>query len=449
LPCSTLAFGSKIGARTPLLFAIVSISGASVLVSAAGIHASATVAGAQRFVELRGLTALVFSIAQLWLYADLSASRARWFLWTVTGFLSAIFLISGAGYPLNGHVIAVAPRVLPWGDTLWFPIRQQPGWWGWPIYTVALTVPAFAVVAGSGLRHRDRAGGTLLAVTGFAGFFIYLSAAVVDVLRLPVPFPAVFSVWLYMVFAVVLVSREYRQRNVRIAASESRQAAVFNASNDAIFALDEQCRIVTLNPAAVRLVGCGQNRCVPICAEQARCGLMQLLQRLTGDVKPTGSASLHTDTLVARSDGTQVPVEAVVQLLTEDSQITWLVTLRDRRERLQQEQERRQLEQLSSLGLLAGGVAHDFRNVLTGVIGVSELMRAKTQNYDLQGYADMLAQCGAQATELCEDFKLTISDTAVHDQSEQRHGPWPCQRTIRHQGSSRRRRRNERARARH
>jgi len=188
--------------RTPLLFALLCILGALILICAVGIHASATVAKCERFLELRALAGLLFSAAQLWLYADLTANRPRWFLGPMTVLLTVIFLFCMLAHPLRGQVIEVVPRVLPWVDTLWFPIRSPAPWWGWPIYLATFAVPVFATLAGFGLWQRDRTAGALLAVNGGVCLLIYLSAAVVDMLRLPIPYPAIFSVWLYMVLAV-------------------------------------------------------------------------------------------------------------------------------------------------------------------------------------------------------------------------------------------------------
>ena len=408
--------------RTPLLFALVCILGAFVLICAVGIHASSTIATCERFLELRALAGLVFSIAQLWLYADLTANKPRWFLCPMTVLLTVILLFCLLERPLHGQVIGVVPRVLPWGETLWFPIRGPARWWGWPLYLAAFGVPVFATLAGFGLWRRDRAAGALLAVNGGVGFLIYLSAAVVDMLRLPVPYPAVFTVWLYMVLAVMLVTREYRQRSARVAASESRQAAVFNASNDGIIVLDQQGQVVTANPAALRLAGCGQNRCDRDCAARPQCQLMQSLQRLTLDQVATGVSSMRCEVALTQCGGTVIPVEAIVQTLADNQQIAWLATLRDLRERLRQERERRQLDQLSSLGLLTGGIAHDFRNIIAGVRGISDLMRTITHERDIHAYADMLAQCGAQANALCDDLlrfaRREVGKAEVYDVHE-------------------------------
>ncbi len=76
-------------------------------------------------------------------------------------------------------------------------------------------------------------------------------------------------------------------------------------------------------------------------------------------------------------------------------------------QRLRIEQERQELEQLSTLGLLAGGIAHDVRNSLTCVLSVADLLRSRQSDPErLREYADLLARSGEQANTLCRDLLL-------------------------------------------
>ena len=86
-------------------------------------------------------------------------------------------------------------------------------------------------------------------------------------------------------------------------------------------------------------------------------------------------------------------------------------------QKLRIDRERQRLEQLCTLGLLAGGIAHDVRNSITCVTAIADLLHKKPQDTDkVVGYADMLSRSAAQANQLCEDllrFARRGSETPV------------------------------------
>jgi len=66
-----------------------------------------------------------------------------------------------------------------------------------------------------------------------------------------------------------------------------------------------------------------------------------------------------------------------------------------------------QAQKLESIGILAGGVAHDFNNILTGIIGYSNLALLKIEaDHPLRGHLQLVHQAGLRAGELVKQLLI-------------------------------------------
>jgi PAS domain S-box-containing protein len=70
------------------------------------------------------------------------------------------------------------------------------------------------------------------------------------------------------------------------------------------------------------------------------------------------------------------------------------------KEREALEERLRQSEKMDAIGQLAGGVAHDFNNMLAGIMGYGDLLRRKLQDPSLRQHADAIVTASQRAADL-------------------------------------------------
>ena len=168
--------------------------------------------------------------------------------------------------------------------------------------------------------------------------------------------------------------------------SEARFRQLFENANDAIYLVDGTSRrIVDCNRKALILDGYSRSemtamRMFELFPPEER----EVLEHRRKQVLQKGSfatvASLHH----VKKDGTRVPVEISTSLVETGGQKLVMCIVRDISSRKALEQEReataaklRRSRRMEAIGLMAGGVAHDLNNILSGVISYPELMMMK------------------------------------------------------------------------
>jgi PAS domain S-box-containing protein len=75
-----------------------------------------------------------------------------------------------------------------------------------------------------------------------------------------------------------------------------------------------------------------------------------------------------------RADGTEFPVELTLARIGDDNRAVLTGFMRDITERRALEEQLRQSQKLEAIGRLAGGVAHDFNNILMSIMGAADLL---------------------------------------------------------------------------
>src|SRR5262249_19241918 len=168
--------------------------------------------------------------------------------------------------------------------------------------------------------------------------------------------------------------------------SDARQGAILEAAQDAIITMDQQLNIREFNPAAEQMFGyarldiLGRNVQMLMPEADRSANLGALSDYHAGGRGPFAGRQLELRGL--KADGSEFPMELTVARLGSDSRGMLTAFLRDITERRALEEQLRQSQKLEAIGRLAGGVAHDFNNILMSIMGAADLLMMQLKRDD-------------------------------------------------------------------
>jgi len=156
--------------------------------------------------------------------------------------------------------------------------------------------------------------------------------------------------------------------------SETKYRVLFESNPEAMWAYDSKTlRCLAVNDAAVARYGWSREeflqmtiRDIHPAAEQDKLDALLAL--------PPEQATVHRGLRHCRKDGSLIDVEILAHSVTLAGRPARLVLAKDVTERLRLEEQLRRAQKMEAVGRLAGGVAHDFNNILTAIIGSAELL---------------------------------------------------------------------------
>jgi len=143
-----------------------------------------------------------------------------------------------------------------------------------------------------------------------------------------------------------------------------------------IVVLDREYHVSLWNPAAERLFGWTEQevigRPLPTVPSEARTGFLDLRRR-----EERGEELRGIETYRLRKDGTELQIDIFSSPLrsADGSVIGSIGVYADMTERRELEAQLRQAQKMEAVGQLAGGVAHDFNNILTIIKGNASFLR--------------------------------------------------------------------------
>ncbi len=202
---------------------------------------------------------------------------------------------------------------------------------------------------------------------------------------------------------------------------ETNMEAILNATADAIVGMNNLRRITLWNPAAEKLFGWlakevqGREIEMLIPADLREGQGRKFRKFMEGRGQRKGQKKTF-ETSALRRDGINIPVEITLSSAFIDNKLFGFAAFHDITEKKRTEKILVQSEKMRSLGEMASGVAHDFNNSLTTILGNIKLLKetgvdsAITEKLDA---VEQAARHGAEKIAGLQGFSQTPDDAVA------------------------------------
>ncbi|HTP59158.1 MAG TPA: PAS domain S-box protein, partial [Spirochaetia bacterium] len=131
-------------------------------------------------------------------------------------------------------------------------------------------------------------------------------------------------------------------------------------------------------------------------------------------VLQTGQAKINYEEKLDGADGVRWLLISMVPLRREGSIVGTACISRDITDRKSLESQLVQAQKMEAIGQLAGGVAHDFNNMLTAIIGYATYLQLKLQDDSLRRNAEQIITAAERAAQLTQGL-LAFSRKQIMD----------------------------------
>lgn len=203
----------------------------------------------------------------------------------------------------------------------------------------------------------------------------------------------------------------------QIGVSEKKYRSLFEEIDDAVFIASTEGFILDINPAGYQMFGYTSaadmfkvNIWEDLCIDKAnRDVFLKNLSRI-GNVK-------NFEITMKRKDGTAITVLHSSSLVKgQDGEVLYLQgTIKDITEQRRFQQQLFQSQKMESIGQLAGGMAHDFNNILSGIMGYASFIRNQMDpDHPQFRYVSAIEQAANRAADLISQLLAFARGTSAN-----------------------------------
>ncbi|MBX7218851.1 MAG: PAS domain S-box protein [Blastocatellia bacterium] len=192
--------------------------------------------------------------------------------------------------------------------------------------------------------------------------------------------------------------------------SEERNRDLVENATDIIFTRKLDDTLLSINKIAETLTGYNRSEMLGLPFDHLLAPEFRALahRKLKEQETETSLPTLFEAELVCKN-GRRQPVEISSRLVFEgDRPVATQGIARDVSERRKLEEQLRQAQKMEAIGRLAGGISHDFNNLLTAILGYSEILLLRLQDERLRSKVEEIKKAGNQAAALVRQL-LTFS----------------------------------------
>jgi two-component system, cell cycle sensor histidine kinase and response regulator CckA len=181
--------------------------------------------------------------------------------------------------------------------------------------------------------------------------------------------------------------------------------ALLESSSQAIVSIDRGGRIVLANRRAEEIFGYSGEELlgarIELLLPESKRGVHSRDRDNFFDRPRTRPMGIGMDLSGRRKDGSEVPVEVSLSYVEIDEGVFAIAFVSDISQRKNLEEQLLHAQKMEAVGRLAGGVAHDFNNMLTVITGYNRMILDELSTMDpLRGYAEEILKAADRAAAL-------------------------------------------------